>query len=539
MLLGLGIGATQLALLEKFGLNRASAGPTPGGPTKLLSIWIPGGINHEQIWGSLTDAGIAKYIPAPAGGNQPYFYNAQMVKNYDGTTGDDGPYRKIRGPIWWNEKDPSMNDLMTGNPATNGKQAYVPWGYSWASKDLTPQAVFERAVMIHGIDQGTAAHGSGQIAGMSGIAGGDFRAPAIAAVIANAMMAKFPDRVLPSVSIGGALNPKALSTTANPISGATSPIFLNNTASLEHTISDHPDSAWAGLRARHDIDDLGFNGDPTGKKLSVTPMDAQSMKAVRALKGVSSTATDRLLEQLHDTYGGVSRALARDVVNILGKTKGAEHLPAAIPWAPNSGRFGYFLGYADGGSGSAWDEDFDLTLRLLKSDLATSVTLRVPGANNMSYDTHDPPAANSHVNNLRGTFEVLGRLFLEMMLTPSPTQPGKSLLDETVVHIFSDFGRTFATPLGGTDHHPATTMILLGGNIHGNRMIGGYDETTAGTPLGKPVDVIKIEEDTPDTISRVPTAADAAATVYRAFGLSAGKDFFIPGGYGEIKGALD
>lgn len=539
ILLGLGIGATQLALLERFGLNRASAGPTTGGPTKLLSIWIPGGLNQEQIWGALSDAGIAKYIPAPAGGNQPYFYNAAMVQNYDGTTGDDGPYRKIRGPIWWNPKDPSMNDFKTGNPATNGAQAYVPWGYSWASKDLSTQAVYERAVMIHGIDQGTAAHGSGQIAALSGVAAGDFRAPAIAAVVANAMMTAFPDRVLPSVSVGGMLNPKALSTTSNPISGAASPIFLNSTASLAHTISDHPDSAWAGLRARHDIDELGFTGDPTGKKLSVTPMDAQSMKAVRALKGISSTATDKLLEELHETYAGVSRTLARDVVNILAKTKGAEHLPAAIPWAPNSGKFGYFLGVADGGSSTAWDGDFDLTLRLLKSDLATSVTLRVPGAYNFSYDTHAPPSANRHTNNLRGTFEVLGRLFLEMMLTPSTTQPGKSLLDETVVHIFSDFGRTFAAPLGGTDHHPTTTMILLGGNVHGNRMIGGYDETTAGTPLGKPVDVINIEEGNTSTTSRVPRAADAAATVYRAFGLTAGKDFFIPGGYGEIKGALD
>lgn len=67
-LLGLGICASQLALLERFGLNRASAGPMTNGPTKLLSIWIPGGLNHEEIWCALSDAGIAKYIPPPAGG---------------------------------------------------------------------------------------------------------------------------------------------------------------------------------------------------------------------------------------------------------------------------------------------------------------------------------------------------------------------------------------------------------------------------------------------------------------------------------------
>jgi len=538
MLLGLALGATQVGLLERFGLNRASAGPPAGGPTKLLSIWVPGGLNHEQIWCALSDAGIAKYIPAPAGGDEPYFYNAQMVQNYDGTTGGDGVYQKIRGPIWWNQANPAMNDLTTVNPASGGKQIFVPWGYSWVSKDLTSQAVFERAVMLHGVDQGTAAHGSGQVASLCGVAGADFRAPAIAAVVANAMLPLFPDRVLPSVSVGGVLDPVALSTTSNPISGAASPIYLTSAASLEHTISDHPDSAWAGLRARTSVDELGFDGTPTGKKLPVTPMDAQSMKALRALKGASTAGTDALLGQLQDTYAGVSRALAADVVNILGKTKGVEHLPAAVPWAPKSGQFGYNLGYADGGSSSAWDSDFDLTLRLLKSDLVTSVTLRVAGANNMAYDTHDPPAANRHVNNLRGTFEVIGRLILEMMMTPSTLQSGKSLLDDTVVHIFSDFGRTFATPLGGTDHHPATTVILLGGNLHGNRMIGGYDETASGTPLGKPVDIIDIEEGSTSTTSRVPRAADAAATVYRAFGLQAGTDFFIPGGYGEIKGAL-
>jgi len=536
MLLGLGVGATQLALLERFGFNRASAGPPAGGPTKLLSIWIPGGLNHEQIWCALSDAGIAKFIPKPTGGDEPYFYNAQMVQNYDGTTGGDGAYQKIRGPIWWNQQMPSMNDLKTVNPASGGAQIYVPWGYSWVSKDLSPTAVFERAVMIHGIDQGTAAHGSGQIASMCGLAGALFPAPAIAAVVANAMMASFPDRVLPSVSIGGALNPQAISTTANPIAGAASPIYLSSTAGLAYTISDHPDSAWAGLRARQSIPELGFDGTPTGKQLPVTPMDAQSMKALRALKGASSAGTDALLSQLHETYAGVSRALAADIVDTIQNIPGVQHLPATMPWAPSVGQFGYTLGYADGGNSVDWSSDFDLTLRLLKSELATSITLRVAGANGFSYDTHDPPAANPHVNNLRGTFEVIGRLVLEMMLTPSTTQAGKSLLDETVVHIFSDFGRTFATPQGGTDHNPATTMILLGGNVHGNRMIGGYDETTGPTPLGAPVNVINIADGSGSISSRVPTAADAAATVYRAFGLQAERDFSIPGGYGEIQG---
>jgi hypothetical protein len=232
-LLGFGIGATQLALLEKFGLNRALAGPPPGSPTKLLSIWVPGGLNHELMWSPLSDAGIAKFIPAPAGQNEPYFYNAAMVKNYDGSTGGNGLYRPIRAPIWWNPANPS--DKSGANPASG--QSYVPYGYSWVSKDLgNAQAVFERAVMIHGIDQGTAAHESGQVASLCGVAGTDFRAPAIAAVVASAMMQKFPDRPLPSVSLHGFLSPKAIATSAIPMSSAASPVFLDNVAGLTHTV---------------------------------------------------------------------------------------------------------------------------------------------------------------------------------------------------------------------------------------------------------------------------------------------------------------
>jgi uncharacterized protein DUF1501 len=352
-------------------------------------------------------------------------------------------------------------------------------------------------------------------------------------------MKRFPDRPLPNVSIGGFLNPKAVSTAANPISSAASATYLSSTAGLEHTVSDHPDSAWAGLRARHDIDELAFDGTSTGKKLPATIVDEEVLSAVRAMRAKGNAATDALFEELYDTYGGVSRALARDVVKVLEATKGAEHLPDTIPWGKNSGRFGYIIGLADGGGDHDWDEEFDLALRLLKSDLATSVTLRVTGAGVYGFDTHSPPGAPGHVNNLRGVMEVVGRLILELMMTPSPSQPKKSLLDETLVHIFSDFGRTFSKPKSGTDHHPATTMILVGGNVHGNRMIGGYDETATDSPLGVPVEIIDIEEGGKSSAQAVPRAADAAATVYRCFGLEAAKDFFIPGGYGEIAGVLD
>jgi hypothetical protein len=264
------------------------------------------------------------------------------------------------------------------------------------------------------------------------------------------------------------------------------------------------------------------------------------LKALRAQRGRSTPGTDAIYEQLHDTYRGVSRALAKDVVTVLQNTKGVEYLVDPVPWKPTgtSTNFGFLLN-TSGGSAHGWDSEFDLALRLLKSDLTTAVTLHAGGDANFNFDTHSgADASATHINYLRGTFEVLGQLFLEMMLTPAPGQPGRTLLDDTLVHIFSDFGRTTSGG-GGTDHHPATSVILVGGGVHGNRMIGGYDESVAASPLGKPVEIIDIEEGASTTTMRVPTAADAAATVYRAFGLEGGKDFFIPGGYGEVKGVLE
>lgn len=535
--LALGVGATQMALLGRYGFRSARAGAPSGGPTKLLTLYVRGGLSHEQIWGVLSDEGIARYIPAPTGNGSPYFYNAAMVKNYDGTTGNDGPYRKIRGPIWWNPDDPADN-RQTVNPASGGTQRHVPWGYAWVTKQLSPQAVYERTAMIHGIDQGTAAHESGVVASFCGIAGGEFAAPAVPAVIANAMLDRFPDRALPSVAIGNAPAPVALSTPAHPMSAAVAPMYLNNAASLVYTISDRPDAAWEGLRTRTEVEELRFDGTPTGGTVPLTAVDAQVLKATRGLRGMSTTGTDAFLQEVHDTYAGASRSLARDLVDTITSTPGAEHLPTAMPWAPGNRRFGWTLGLADGGSDTEWDDRFDLALRLLKSDLTTSVTVRISGAENLDFDTHGGPSS-LHINHLRGTFDVVARLIIEMMLTPSTTQPDKTLLDDTVVQIFSEFGRTFSQPTGGTDHHPATTMILIGGTIRGNRMIGGYDETIPGSPLGVPVEIINIEEGPGSVSSRVPRAADAAATVYRAFGLEAGRDFFIPGGYGEVKGVLD
>src|SRR5262249_13411315 len=101
------------------------------------------------------------------------------------------------------------------------------------------------------------------------------------------------------------------------------------------------------------------------------------------------------------------------------------------------------------------------------------------------------------------------------------------------VYVFSDFGRTF--PKRGSDHHPANCAILAGGTIIGNQMVGGYDETMDGSPMGVPVPVI---EESGAHVTRHVNSQDIAATVIGAFGLEMGKDFFIPGGYAMFDGVI-
>jgi hypothetical protein len=520
-----GLGASQVLLLDRF-QGRSFAKPTANGPTKLLSIYIPGGIHHELFWAPFGAAAIQKYIPAPVGGSNPTFYNTDMVENWDGSgqADQDAKVRRVRGPVHWSWAAPETNSASADpkNPKSGGAQDYTPNGYAWAEPTYR---IYENTAVIHGVNQGTAAHESGLVASLCGIAGANFAAPAVQAWVANAMASLFPDRPLTNVSIFGALDPPAVT-----LPGLASPIFINNAKSLDFMLSDKRDPAWAGLRTRSDVDDLAFDGASLGSKARLTAVDQQVLSALRRERGRSSKATDAALESLYDSYRGLSRTIAKDVVNILEKTPGVEHLPMNMPWSPGESQFGWRIGYADAvASDGTWAEEIEMTLKLLKSDLATSVTFRCNGLNQFNFDSHYANPFQPHSNNYRGVMEVIGRLLIEMKLSPSTLRPGKTLLDDTLVYIFSEFGRTFPSG-GGSDHNPLTSAVLVGGEIKGNQMFGGFDETSL---LGQPVDII---EESGEKGQRPPQASDVIATVLSAFGLEPGADFFLPGGYGVVAG---
>lgn len=520
------LGAAQLALLGRFGLRSAVAAPKPTGPTKLLCIWLDGGCNWEHIFTPFTASGIDKFIRPPEGGNHPFGYSKGQVRNFDGSAADltdPGMTRKLRGPVFWNDADPV--DTSNPNPLSGGAQIYRPWGYSWVDPKYK---LYERTCVLVGADQGTASHGSGIVASMCGVAGSTFRAPSVQAVIANYMSSFFPDRPVPNASLGG-LAPAAVNLPA-----LATPYSLTSMAMVESTISDRRGSAWEGLRDRRMVDGVGFDGKPLGETVPLTVSDEMLLKAIRSRKGRSTSGTDAQYQQLYDTMLGVSKTVARDVLSLLDKTKGFEYLDANPLYAGGTMATAC-IGYADMCGPVRTTSSYDFALRLLKSNLVTSLTLRASSIGNSAFDVHASGGATAQTSHLRIALEAIGQMLNEMQLTPASSGSG-TLLDETLVYIYSDFGRTFArTGQDGTDHHPATCGILVGGNVRGNQMLGGYDETAVGSPLGAPVSII---EESGSKAIRPPTSQDIAATVIRAFGLAPGKDFFIPGGYGEFEGAI-
>jgi hypothetical protein len=507
-----GVGASQFALLSRCGMiGGARAAEPTDRPTKFLTIYVPGGLHHEFMWASFLDSALSRFMPPPE--RMPgIFYDASMLENLDrsGNADADAPIRRIRSPITWNWDNPAA---YVGIPEPQSK------GYVWAYPEY---ALYENTAIIHGVDQGTAAHGSGAIASMSGIASANYTVPSLPARIANHFLDTFPDRVLPSVGIGGLIQAPSLSLPAAV--GSASVISLSD---LESTLSDRR-PFWAGLRQRNEYPAVKFDGTPLGGSRSLTVTDAAGLHEIQARRGLSSTGTDVLLEQLYDTYSGLSRTIARHIVDTLEGTAGVEHLPNTMSWTPTAPRFGWFDSkYARAAIDSMFMTDFDLALRFLKSDLVTSVCIRPQTILNL--DSHYADPFSQHGIYLRGVMETVGRLVAELKLTPSPSRSDRTLLDETLVYITSEFGRTFPAT-GGSDHYPIHSAVLVNGLIQGNRMIGAIGEDGLGIP-------VSITEESLEQTTRPPTARDVAATIFACFGFDLrSEEAFLPGGFGAVNG---
>ncbi|MEM9187525.1 MAG: DUF1501 domain-containing protein [Myxococcota bacterium] len=517
-----GLGASQVALLGAAGglqmmrpsRARAALG---AGPKRLLTIHVRGGWSSEMFFCPLSRDDVRTRFPEPdTFDTEPSFFEPEVLQNLDGTGDAEDPMdptlSRIRVPWMWDEAAHAA-----GDPGGSG---FTPHGYAWRH-----HALYENASVLHGIDMGTAAHKSGRICAYSGKAGPIFTDPAIHAFVADALLDAFPHRPLGVVKVGAGMTP-------NPLGIATGrPVAMTSLGSVQNTLSERDNDAWAGLRDRAPRPHSAFDGTAAGE-LHANDLEAFLLSETQRLNGRSNPSTTQFFESLYGTTAGISRTLALDVVSQLEQTTGFRP-DAPIPhWIPSAtGPLGTRVARTReiDNAGLQWQDEFDLALRLMKRDVCSAISLEVLGVNRFVFDTHTSGPRRQFLH-VRLLLDVLGRFLHEMKVSPGPE--GGSLLDETLVLIFSEFGRTWPP---ASDHWPFQTLVMAGGNVVPNRMIGNYEFPTMGrrrSGLGAPVPMT-LEDGSRE--ARTPRMRDVHYTALHAMGLG---ETFLPGGPGVIDGVL-
>lgn len=362
-----------------------------------------------------------------------------------------------------------------------------------------------------------------------GLAGPKFQQPALGAIVADAATVAHPHRPVQSVTIGAGIPAARVY-----LGASAAPTAVRDTSSLEATLSQRSNVAWAGLREREAVPRVRFDGSKPDALDHLNPMDALTLRQTRRLRGGTTSSTAAFYERFYETYASVSNTFAADLVSTLEAQPGWENFTPTWSQRGNAPPYGVEYGLGSGGdSGTTWRDQFDLALRFFKADLCSAVSIRMPGTDGFVFDTHSTPDGHSRqfLEN-RTIFEMVGRLLHEMDATPVTAD--RSLLDDTLVVVYSEFSRTWARRGGsvnGSDHWPTTSVLYAGGGTRGNRQIGNFDFTGGSqSPVGAAVDLI--DEDGA-MITRPPLSRDHIFTALHAMGIT---DFFVPGGPGQIEG---
>lgn len=104
----------------------------------------------------------------------------------------------------------------------------------------------------------------------------------------------------------------------------------------------------------------------------------------------------------------------------------------------------------------------------VKANISQCVSVRLTE----SLDTHTNWAADQAPRQERG-FRALASLMSDLAATPSPEGPGRTMLDETTILAFSEFGRTpLFNNLRGRDHFLGSSCLLAGAGIKGGVTYG-------------------------------------------------------------------
>ncbi|MFT4623637.1 MAG: hypothetical protein ACI8PZ_002293 [Myxococcota bacterium] len=93
----------------------------------------------------------------------------------------------------------------------------------------------------------------------------------------------------------------------------------------------------------------------------------------------------------------------------------------------------------------------------------------------------------------------------------------RGILDDTLILVRSELGRTpWRNSLGGTDHWPVCTAMLIGGGLAGGRVVGATGDAVEALP-------VSLSTGLPDPAGEVLTYAHLAAGVLEATGIDASR----------------
>lgn len=195
---------------------------------------------------------------------------------------------------------------------------------------------------------------------------------------------------------------------------------------------------------------------------SVVALSDQPVAPADARVSTLIDAATRTATQLRTGGAGRRATLHRAYEQVLRRAEIMKDIGDAVRW-DTAGTF----------SGQ-----IDCAADVLSLGLSRCVTLSF---DRLTWDSHEANDSKQHANFV-DLFDGLHLLMDTLAATPGPVSA--SLVDDVVVVVISEMGRTpQRNAAKGKDHWAHTSALLLGPGLHGGRTVGGYDELFYGQTL--------------------------------------------------------
>lgn len=125
--------------------------------------------------------------------------------------------------------------------------------------------------------------------------------------------------------------------------------------------------------------------------------------------------------------------------------------------------------FSNVGRGRTFEDQARVGVEALQAGVSRTLFLSLDG----DFDTHTDNAEQNEL--FDSVFGSLLALFDKLATTPGHT--AANMLDETIVLLASEMGRTpLLNGQQGKDHWPITSCMVMGAGIRGNQVVGGTDE---------------------------------------------------------------